>query len=251
MCVKPIWGVTMLDQARETALLSVDQIHTYYADSHVLHGISLKIAKGECLALLGRNGAGKSTTLRSIIGLTPIRSGQISFAGQRIDTRPTHKRIRLGLAYVPENRGIFPSLTVAEHLRIAHHAAGAKAKPIAEALELFPRLAERMGNFGSQLSGGEQQMLSLARALIASPDLLILDEPSEGLAPVIVDHITDALNRIKASGVTVLLVEQNLSMAMALADSVAVITQGEIVFSGLPQDLRDNSALMHTHLGVA
>lgn len=234
-----------------TPLLVVDKIHTYYADSHILHGISLTVARGECLALLGRNGAGKSTTLRSITGLTPIRSGSISFAGQSIDRRPTHERIRMGLSYVPENRGIFPSLTVAEQLRIAHWAAGDKAKPVAEVVHLFPRLDQRMGNYGEQLSGGEQQMLAIGRALLASPELLILDEPSEGLAPIIVEHITDALHRIKAGGVTLLLVEQNQSMALALADRVVVLSQGRIVFDGTPNELRADPALMNAHLGVA
>jgi len=232
------------------AFLEVEDLHTFYDDSHILHGVSFQVRRGECLALLGRNGAGKTTTLRSIVGLTPPRSGSIRFAGRSIDTTPAHRRVRMGLAYVPEGRGIFPSLTVAEHLRVAEWAARGQARPREETLELFPRLGERLGNYGGQLSGGEQQMLALARALIASPELMILDEPSEGLAPVIVDRITDILDEVRKRGVTLLLVEQNLSMAMALADRVVILSQGRIVFAGHPQELRDDPALMRVHLGV-
>lgn len=232
-------------------LLAVSDIHTYYGDSHILHGVSFDVRKGECLALLGRNGAGKTTTLRSIVGLTPVRAGQVSFRGEDITTLPPHRRTRLDISYVPEDRGIFPSLTVDEHLKVAAWAAGKKGLPRDDILDLFPRLGERLGNFGEQLSGGEQQMLAVGRALMANPDLLILDEPSEGLAPVIVDHITDTLVRIKGKGTTILLVEQNVGMALALADRLAILSQGRVVFNGTPGELKADPRIMSIHLGVS
>lgn len=233
------------------ALLTATDMHTYYGDSHILHGVSLEVRRGECLALLGRNGAGKSTTLRSIVGLTPVRSGKITFANQDITRNPTHRSIREGIGYVPEDRGIFSSLTVREHLDVALWANRKSVDQRDEVLRLFPRISERMSHFGQQLSGGEQQMLAIARALLADPELLILDEPSEGLAPILVDEVRDTLLRIKAGGTSILLVEQNVAMALALADSVTVLSQGTVKFTGSPAELEAKPDIKDTYLGIA
>src|SRR6056297_4160518 len=235
----------------QDALLTATEMHTYYGDSHVLHGVSLQVNRGECVSLLGRNGAGKSTTLRSILGLTPARSGTITFAGKDITRNPTHRNIREGIGYVPEDRGIFSSLTVREHLDVAMWANGKSVSQRDEVLKLFPRISERMGHFGQQLSGGEQQMLAIARALLAEPELLILDEPSEGLAPIIVEEERDTLLRIKGRGTSILLVEQNVAMAMAVADSLTVLSQGIVQFSGTPAELEAQPDIKETHLGIA
>jgi len=235
----------------QDALLSVSDIHTYYGDSHILHGVSLEVKRGECVSLLGRNGAGKTTTLRSIVGLTPVRSGKIGFAGRDISRDPTHRSIRKGIGYVPEDRGIFSSLTVREHLDVAIWANKKSASQLDHVLNLFPRISERMGHFGQQLSGGEQQMLAIARALLAEPDLLILDEPSEGLAPIIVGEVRDTLLRIKNEGTSILLVEQNVAMAMAIADSLTVLSQGVVKFTGTPVELEAQPEIKETYLGIA
>ena len=231
-------------------LLSVDQIHTYYGDSHVLQGVSLAVQPNQCLALLGRNGAGKTTILRSIMRLTPSRRGTITFADTEITDRPTHKIVRSGIGYVPENRGIFPSLTVREHLQMASWASAANPERLDQVIEFFPRLAERMDHFGQQLSGGEQQMLAIARALLSGPPLLILDEPSEGLAPIIVDEVCDTLARIRSEGTAILLVEQNVTMALKLADQVAVISQGLVQFEGTADDLNARPDVKEIYLGI-
>lgn len=232
-------------------LLEVNDIHTYYGESYILQGESLTLRRGECLALLGRNGAGKTTTLRSIVGLTPIRRGSISFNGKTIGKLPTHDIIRLGIGYVPENRGIFTSLTVREHIEVAMWANGCTPARRDEVLAIFPRISERLGHYGHQLSGGEQQMLSIARAMLSNPDLLILDEPSEGLAPVIVEEVRATLERIKKSGTSILLVEQNAAMALSLADSVTVLSQGVVQFSGTPAELEAQPEIKNAYLGIS
>lgn len=233
------------------ALLSVSDIHTYYGDSHALQGISFTVKSGECVALLGRNGAGKTTTLRSIVGLTPARAGRVVFDGANITRWPTHRLIRSGISYVPENRGIFPSLNVREHLDVALWAAKKPPSRRDDVLKSFPRLSERLDHMGHQLSGGEQQMLAISRALLADPRLLILDEPSEGLAPIIVEDVRDMLLEVKRTGTTILLVEQNYAMAMALADKVIVLSQGLVQFSGTPDELDANANIKETYLGIA
>lgn len=232
-------------------LLTVDDIHTYYDDSHILQGVSLEVDIGECLAILGRNGAGKTTTLRSIVGLTPVRRGTIRFGDTPIERQPTFRSIRKGMGYVPEDRGIFSSLTVEEHLDVARWASGATAERIEEILRIFPRLGERQQHFGQQLSGGEQQMLAIARALVSDPKLLILDEPSEGLAPVLVEDVLQALSRVRHGGTSILLVEQNVAMALALADRVVVLSQGRLQFTGTPQELQSRPDIKETYLGIA
>ncbi len=196
-------------------MLKVEHLHTYYGESHVLQGIDLSVAPMQCVAILGRNGAGKTTTLRSVLGLTPARRGRVVFNGIDITRLPTHRIVKLGIAFVPEDRGIFPTVTVEEHLAIAYGASKhrPRRKPIEHVFEIFPRLAERRRSLGGQLSGGEQQMLAIGRALVAGPDLMILDEPSEGLAPVIIEKLEAVLMDVKASGIPVLLVEQNYHLA--------------------------------------
>lgn len=232
-------------------LLEVCDIHTYYGESYILQGESLELRQGQCLALLGRNGAGKTTTLRSIVGLTPIRKGRITFNGKTISDMPTHRIIKQGIGYVPENRGIFSSLTVREHIEVAMWACGCSTAWRDEVLAIFPRISERMEHLGHQLSGGEQQMLAIARAMLADPVLLILDEPSEGLAPVIVDEVRATLARIKQTGMSILLVEQNAAMALSLADTVTVLSQGMVQFSGTPAGLEAQLDIKNAYLGIS
>ena len=183
-------------------MLKMSGVHTYYGESHILQGIALSVGPAQCVALLGRNGAGKTTTLRSILGLTPARRGQIIFKGTDITQSATHRIVRSGIAFVPEDRGIFPTVTVEEHLAIAFGASKHRStrKPIEYVLEIFPRLAERRHSLGGQLSGGEQQMLAIGRALVTGPDLMILDEPSEGLAPVIIETLEESAEECQDGG---------------------------------------------------
>ncbi len=230
-------------------MLRVEDIHTYYGASHILQGVSLEVPEGEVVALLGRNGAGKTTTLRSIIGLTPPRRGRVLFGEQDITGRRPYALARLGLSYMPESRGIFPSLSVEENLTLVE---GRRQGPwtLQGVYELFPRLEERKGNGGAQLSGGEQQMLAIARALLLNPELLILDEPTEGLAPIVVKDIRERLRMVKESGMTVLLVEQNFRFATALADRVYVLGKGTIQWSGSAEAILENEEVQQTWLGV-
>ena len=233
-------------------MLKVEHLHTYYGESHVLQGIDLFVAPAQCVAVLGRNGAGKTTTLRSVLGLTPARRGRVVFNGIDITRLPTHRIVKLGIAFVPEDRGIFPTVTVEEHLAIAYSASKHRPRrqPIEHVFEIFPRLAERRRSLGGQLSGGEQQMLAIGRALVAGPDLMILDEPSEGLAPVIIEKLEAVLKDVKASGIPVLLVEQNYHLATQLADYVCVLSQGRVQFAGDTQSLITNEDIRRTYLSV-
>jgi branched-chain amino acid transport system ATP-binding protein len=233
-------------------MLKVEHLHTYYGESHVLQGIDLSVAPAQCVAVLGRNGAGKTTTLRSVLGLTPARRGRVVFNGIDITRLPTHRIVKLGIAFVPEDRGIFPTVTVEEHLAIAYKASKHRPRrqPIEHVFETFPRLAERRRSLGGQLSGGEQQMLAIGRALVAGPDLMILDEPSEGLAPVIIEKLEAVLKDVKASGIPVLLVEQNYHLATQLADYVYVLSQGRVQLAGDTQSLIANEDVRRTYLCV-
>jgi branched-chain amino acid transport system ATP-binding protein len=233
-------------------MLEVEHLHTYYGESHVLQGIDLSVAPAQCVAILGRNGAGKTTTLRSVLGLTPPRRGRVVFNGTDITRLPTHRIVKLGLSFVPEDRGIFPRVTVEEHLAIAHGASKhrPRRKRVEDVFEIFPRLAERRRSLGGQLSGGEQQMLAIGRALVAGPDLMILDEPSEGLAPVIIEKLEAVLRDVKASGIPVLLVEQNYHLATRLADYVYVLSQGRVQFAGDTPSLIANEDVRRTYLSV-
>jgi branched-chain amino acid transport system ATP-binding protein len=233
-------------------VLAVREIHTYYGLAHVLQGVSLEIGDREIVALLGRNGAGKSTTLKSIMGLTPPRHGAVVFEGQNLVGMPTHLIARRGIGWVPEERRIFPQLSVLENLKVsmlAHKLADADGA-LQGMFRMFPRLEERMGQAGRSLSGGEQQMLALARALISSPRLLLIDEPTQGLAPNLVTSIAASLVRIKEQGLSVLLVEQNARVALEIADRAYVIDGGVIQFGGSADDLRANEAVQREFLTV-
>ncbi len=214
-------------------LLAVEDLQTFYGKSHVLRGVSFTVPPGEITVLLGRNGAGKTTTLRSIMGLTPPRGGTIRFKGEDITGRAPHHVFRRGVGYVPEGRQIFPHLDVGENLRLAERAGGDGTRwTLARIFEYFPVLRERWRQKGRSLSGGEQQMLAIARALAGHPELLMLDEPSQGLAPRLVRELETLMLRLKGEGVTILLVEQNARMALAVSDRVLVLGKGAVVFSG-------------------
>ena len=229
-------------------ILEVKGIDTYYGLGHILHGLSLKVDDGEVVALLGRNGAGKTTTLRSITGLTPPKQGEILYQGRNIAGLGAHKVSRMGIAMVPETRDIFSYLTVRENLSIAER--GSSRWQMDTVLERFPGLKARLGNKGRELSGGEQEMLAIARALMTGPDLLLLDEPSQGLAPMVVSAVMDTIRELKRQHVSMLLVEQNAEMALQLADRVYVVDHGTVVFEGTPAKLRADTQVTSTYLGV-
>ena len=213
-------------------LLEVEALDSYYGKSHVLRGVSLGVPRGAVTVLIGRNGAGKTTTLRSVMGLTPPRRGHVRFDGREVTGELPHRMFRLGVGYVPEGRQIFPELTVAENLRLATRATAAARWPRDRIFEYFPALREHWHQRGKSLSGGEQQMLAVARALAGEPDLLLLDEPSQGLAPLLVRALGELLQRLRGEGLTILLVEQNVRLALAVADHVAVLSKGALVFAG-------------------
>jgi branched-chain amino acid transport system ATP-binding protein len=229
-------------------ILQVENIDTFYGLGHILHRLSIGVEEGEVVALLGRNGAGKTTTLRSITGLTPPRSGEIRYKGRNIAGAGAHKISRMGIALVPETRDIFSFLTARENLSIAQRR-GSRWQ-METVLERFPTLKERMHHKGRELSGGEQQMLAIARALLTGPDLLLLDEPSQGLAPLVVDVVMGTIRALKAERVSMLLVEQNAEMALQLADRVYIIDHGTVVFEGTPARLRGDAQVTATYLGV-
>ncbi|HSR10871.1 MAG TPA: ABC transporter ATP-binding protein [Thermodesulfobacteriota bacterium] len=245
--------------AKSEHLLDADDIHTYYGDSYIIQGVSLHVSAGQIVTLLGRNGMGKTTLIRSIAGLTPPRQGKILFKGASLVGRPAYEVAKLGLALVPQGRQIFPSLTVMENLllptsKLAGRGTGKNAAAgrwnLAAVQEQFPRLAERGKQLGGSLSGGEQQMLSIARALMSNPDLILMDEPSEGLAPVMVQQIREIMRSIQGQGHSILLVDQNFKLAMAVADYAYVITSGRIVFQGSPPELQSQTEILNRHLGV-
>jgi branched-chain amino acid transport system ATP-binding protein len=229
-------------------ILEIKGIDTYYGLGHILHDLSLKVEEGEVVALLGRNGAGKTTTLRSVSGLTPPRKGEIRYKGRDIAGLEAHRISRMGVALVPETRDIFSFLTVRENLAIAQRKSS--RWQMADVLERFPGLKARMGNKGRELSGGEQQMLAIARALLTGPDLLLLDEPSQGLAPLVVSAVMGTIEKLKSERVSMLLVEQNAEMALKLADRVYIVDHGSVVFEGTPAQLRADTQATSTYLGV-
>jgi branched-chain amino acid transport system ATP-binding protein len=233
------------------AMLSIEEIDTYYGKSHIIQGLSLDVRSHECVALLGRNGAGKTTTLRSIIGLTPPRRGRIRFKQQPTSGLKPYEIARLGVAYVPENRQIFSTLTVMENLQLSvQRARGNGIWGLDHIFELFPRLAERRSNRGNQLSGGEQQMLAIARALMANPELILLDEPTEGLAPLIVETLLGTISEIKKEGLTIILVEQNVAATRIVADRYYILQQGLCVYHGSRNDFWNKPELQTEYLGV-
>ena len=241
---------TSLLNERDNTMLAVSSINTYYGRSHVLHDVSFNIREGEVVTLVGRNGAGKTTSLRSVMGLRPARSGTITFQSEDIANADPHEIRRLGVSWVPEDRRLFPMLTVAENLRLAAYRGGGD-RNFEHVYDRFPRLDERRTQKAGTMSGGEQQMLAIARALVGpETNLLLLDEPSEGLAPQIVEDVADIVRELNAEGVTVLLVEQNATMALSLADRAYVIDSGIIKHEDDAGDLRENRELMETYLGV-
>jgi branched-chain amino acid transport system ATP-binding protein len=232
------------------SLLSLQDVHTYYGASHILHGVSLEVRPGEVVGLLGRNGMGKTTTLQTILGLPPPRRGKILFRGEVISGRPTYVIVENGVGWVPQGHRIFPTLTVIENLELA----AAKARPgrwtLDEMYRLFPRLHARRDARGDALSGGEQQMLAIARALVQNPSLMLMDEPSEGLSPLLVQEVANIISHLHEQGVSILMVEQNLHFALGIADKILIMNKGAILFSGLPQELARNDQLCRQYLGV-
>jgi branched-chain amino acid transport system ATP-binding protein len=236
-------------------MLEIDNIHAYYGTSHILHGISLTIVQGELVALLGRNGAGKTTTLRTVMGLVSARQGRISYKGKLISNLKPFQVARLGIGYVPEERAIFSHLTVVENLRIGALARkrtddGKKGWTLEKVFERFPGLYQRRLHRGAHLSGGEQQMLAIARTLMGQPDIILLDEPSEGLAPLIVQELEKIIREILAEGYTVLLIEQNLALCAALASRNYIIDQGKIVYHGTNEEFLGNEDVQNLYLSL-
>ena len=231
-------------------MLELDNVHAYYGDSHVLHGVSLRVAQGEVVGLLGRNGAGKTTTLLTIMGYVRCREGTIAYKGERVDGFRPHLIARRGIGFVPQERRIFSSLTVRENLTVGEPRRGRGRWTLKDIFEIFPNLEARKKHLGSNLSGGEQQMLAIARALMLDPSLLLLDEPSEGLAPMIVGKIVQVLRAVKNKGLPILLIEQNLHTALGLADRHCILSKGEICFRGSSKELDADEAVKRQYLGV-
>jgi branched-chain amino acid transport system ATP-binding protein len=229
--------------------LEVEGVHTYYGESHVLQGVSLRVDPGEVLAILGRNGMGKTTLIRTIVGFTPPREGRVLYEGTEITRLPPFQMVALGMALVPQGRRVFPSLSVRENLDVARRGEGRWS--LEQVYALFPRLRDRAGNRANKLSGGEQQMLAIGRALMSNPDLLLMDEPTEGLAPLLVREVGRVITELKRSGLSILLVEQNLALALSVADRVHVLSRGQIVHSGTPAELMSNDDVKTRYLGVA
>jgi branched-chain amino acid transport system ATP-binding protein len=238
------------------SLLSVEAVHTYYGEAHILQGVSLSVGDGEVVTMIGRNGAGKTTTLLSIMGIARARRGVVRMGGEDITQLETHEIVRRGIGWVPEGRRVLPNLTVLENLRLGTMAMrGATAggdgdRRLEEALEYFPRLRERIAQKGRFLSGGEQQMLAIARGLVAHPRIMLVDEPTEGLAPLLVQSLTEILREINRRGTTILLVEQTLEVAMALSHRLYVMDQGRIQFEGTPEALRRDPTIQQRFLSV-
>ncbi|MGE4081288.1 MAG: ABC transporter ATP-binding protein [Reyranella sp.] len=233
-------------------MLSVKDLHAYYGRAHILHGVTLEARAGEVVALLGRNGAGKSTTLKAIMGLVPAAAGEVSFCGMRIERLPPHRIARLGLGYVPEERRIFTDLSVMENLTVGRQAPrdGAPSWSEDKLFALFPNLARMRERPGGRMSGGEQQMLTIARTLMGNPSCVLLDEPSEGLAPIIVEQMANSIRTLKGEGLSVLLCEQNLHIALGVADRAYIIEKGQIRFGGSMAELAADAALREQYLSV-
>jgi branched-chain amino acid transport system ATP-binding protein len=235
-------------------MLELQDVHTYYGTSHILQGVSFSVPSGKCVALLGRNGAGKSTTIHTIAGLLKPKKGTIRFMDQTVSSLPSHQISRLGIGLVPQGRRIFPSLSIRENLTMAarKRKGGSQASWELEMVyELFPILQEREKNMGTQLSGGQQQLLAIGRALMTNPDFLLMDEPSEGLAPVIIDQVGEIVNKLKKTGLSILMVEQNISLACQAADEILIMNKGTIVWQGTPNELLENEDIQHKYLGVS
>jgi branched-chain amino acid transport system ATP-binding protein len=232
------------------AILEVQDIHTYYGDAYVLQGLSLQLEQGQILGLLGRNGVGKTTLVNSICGFNPPRRGKIVFKGDDITDRPSFETVRGGMGLVPQGRRVFPTLSVEENLQVAERNPDRHHWSLERVYDLFPRLRERRNQRAKTLSGGEQQMLAIGRALMTNPDCLIMDEPSEGLAPIIIQGLWEAIGKLKQEGMSILLVEQSAHLALKLVDYVHVMSKGQVVYSGKPDDLRGNEQIKSSYLGI-
>ncbi len=231
-------------------MLEVNEIHTYYGTSHILFGISFNVKEGEAVCLLGRNGAGKTTTFRSIIGLTPPKAGSIRFKGQEIVGKPSYRIAKMGIGYVPDTRRIFPDLTVRQNILVARREKENAIWNLETIYALFPKLRELDTHMGTQLSGGEQQMLTVARTLMTNPELLLLDEPGEGLAPLVIKAMEQQLGEIKKLGITMLICEHNVGLATALSDRGYVIDKGTIRYQGTIEELQKNEEVRKKYLMV-
>ena len=232
------------------AILEVHDIHTYYGDAHVLHGLSLQLQQGQILGLLGRNGVGKTTLVNSIVGFNPPRRGRIVFKGNEITQSPSFETVRGGMGLVPQGRRVFPTLSVEENLLVAERSPDRHGWNLQRVYKLFPRLLERRNQRAKTLSGGEQQLLAIGRALMTNPDCLIMDEPSEGLAPIIIQGLWEAISTLKKEGLSILLVEQNAHLALKLVDYVHVMSKGQVVYSAKPEELRANDEIKANYLGI-
>ncbi|GAD15291.1 ATP-binding cassette domain-containing protein [Geobacillus thermoleovorans] len=236
-------------------MLELQDVHSYYGTSYILQGVTFSVLKGKCVALLGRNGAGKTTTIHTVAGLHKAKRGSIRFKNRSLESLPPHQISRLGIGLVPQGRRIFPSLTVKENLTMPARKRKADDGGInwdlEKIYELFPVLKERENNFGTQLSGGQQQMLAIGRALMTNPEFLLMDEPSEGLAPVIIDQIGEIIVQLKEAGLSILIVEQNIALACKAADEILIMNKGKIVWSGSPDELMVNEDVQHKYLGVS
>jgi branched-chain amino acid transport system ATP-binding protein len=233
-------------------LIEAEGIHAFYGTSHVLHGVDFSVKRGETVALMGRNGMGKTTLLRSVLGLMPLREGRVRIRGDDMTGAAPHRIARAGIAYVPEGRGIFPNLSVCENLVMAARSGrdGRCDWTFERVLATFPRLAERLEHGGQQLSGGEQQMLTIGRALLTNPDMLVLDEATEGLAPLVAREIWDILGRLREGGMSAIIVDKNIAAVSALADRVAVLVKGRVAFDGAPAQLRADPDNLQRFLGI-
>jgi len=229
-------------------VLQAHDVHAFYGKSHILHGVSLEVNEGEIVTLLGRNGAGKTTTMRSLMGLTPPRTGSVAMLGQEVTRWPAYRIARLGVGYVPEGRKIFPNLTVLENLTVPPRRPG--PWNLERVFKLFPRLEERQGQLGRQLSGGEQEMLAIARPLLLNPRLMLLDEPSQGLAPLVVQEVMGVVKSMREDGLSVLLVEQNVPLSLGIADRAYVLDDGKVAYSGTAAALAADHELVQKLAGA-
>jgi branched-chain amino acid transport system ATP-binding protein len=236
--------------AAPDAILTVEDIYTAYGLSQVLFGVSIEVKRGECVCLLGRNGVGKTTTMRSIIGLTPPTRGRVVWKGRDVTGRAPYQIARAGIGFIPEDRRIFAELTVWENLDVATRGSRDGGWTVERVFDLFPKLRELVGRQGGFLSGGEQQMLTIARTLMGNPELLLLDEPSEGLAPLVVLHLKEQIARLKQDGLTILLAEQNVDFSLDLADRVYVLEKGHIRYHGTAREFRADDAIRHQYLAL-
>src|ERR1700681_858397 len=232
------------------ALLEVQDIHSYYGDAYVIQGLSLKLEQGQILGLLGRNGVGKTTLVNSIVGFNPPRRGKILFRGSDVTRAASFETVRSGMGLVPQGRRVFPTLSVEENLKVAERNLDRHGWNLERVYALFPRLRERRRQRAKTLSGGEQQMLAIGRGLMTNPDCLIMDEPSEGLAPMIIQGLWEAIGKLKAEGLSILLVEQSAHLALKLVDYVHVMSKGQVVYSGKPDELKANDEIKANYLGI-